>query len=298
MAARWLFFRRRNRRLRSKSSAQAGAGGDQNKTGKKGKRSVGPSLFRRALSLSWRLSAALAVCALCGAAIYGGRYFLYHSARFALREVKVTGTKRLTTSSMLRRAALPEKTNLLRVDTRELEQRLLAEPWLKAVAVRRELPGTLRIDLTEHEPAVLLALESLYLCDAEGMAFKRATPGEGASLPVVTGVGRATYVLEPVYARAQIDAALQALGSYQKEPSRPAIGEIHIDRFVGATLYTKQGLAIELGRGDAAELQTRLVRFDAVWKSLRSSTEGRPVMVFLDNHAHPDHVTVRFAQAN
>jgi cell division septal protein FtsQ len=252
-------------------------------------------MWRRALSLSLRFLAALAVCAALGAALYGGRYFLYSSSRFALREIKVAGGKKLPSAVVIKRAALPLATNLLRIDTRAVEERLLGEPWIKAVAVRRELPSTLRIEITEQEPAALVALESLYLCDADGVVWKRATPAEAAGLPVVTGVGRATYVLEPAYAKLQIGAALQALGAYKKVPERPPIGEVHVDRFVGVTLYTRPGLAVQLGRGDAAELESRLARFDAVWKKLKSGAqEGRPTMVFLDNRAHPDHVTVRF----
>lgn len=295
MAARWLLFRRKNRRLR----ARGGKGQEGGDKSKKGREPAGPPLWRRALSLTLRLGAALVLCGVFGAAIYGGRYFLYHGQRFALREIKVGGTVRLDVAGVIKRAAVPLSTNLLGIDTRDVEKRLLTEPFCKTVAVRRELPSTLRIEIVEHEPAVLLALESLYLGDAEGVAFKRATPAEAVGLPVITGVGRAAYVLEPVYARAQIAAALQALSSYKKLPERPPIGELHIDRFVGVTLYTRQGLAIQLGRGEPGELETRLARFDAVWKSLqKGASEGRPVMVFLDNRAHPDHVTVRFAAAN
>ena len=287
--ARFLLFRRRNRRLRKSASSQSASAQP-----KKSRH----SLLRRGVTLFLRFGGALLICILLGGVGYGARYFLYHSPRFALKALRIKGTHRLSTQAVSRRAAVALGVNLLEIDTHAVETRLLGEPWIKTVAVRRDLPSTLRIEIAEHEPVALVALESLYLCDTDGMVFKRAAPAELAGLPVITGIGRATYVLEPAYARAEIALALQALAAYQKTPtgiSRPQIGEVHIDRFVGATLYTRQGLAIQLGLGENAELLTRLLRFDAVMKALREGgSEGRPLMVFLDNRAHPDHVTVRF----
>ena len=285
MAARWHLFRRKNRRLRG--SKEQGSNVHR----------AGPSLVRRGFLLLPRLAIALVVCALIGGAIYGGRYFLYSSPRFALQNLRISGAHRLSVAAIERRAAVPLSTNLLSIDTHAVETRLLGEPWLQAALVRRELPATLRIEVVEHRAAALVALESLYLCDADGVVFKRAAPSEGLGLPVITGIGRATYVLEPAYARVQIGAALAALARYQKKASRPPIGEVHIDRFIGATLYTQKGLAIELGRGEPAELESRLLRFDAVWRVLqKGQAEGKPVLVFLNNRAHPDHVIVRFAE--
>ena len=65
-----------------------------------------------------------------------------------------------------------------------------------------------------------------------------------------------------------------------------------MDGAAGITLYTEQGVAIQLGQGDAAEMRERLQRFDAVWAALRGEGQ-RPAVVFLDNRAHPDNVTVR-----
>src|SRR5262249_38722500 len=154
-------------------------------------------ILRRTFLGMLRLGATLLLCGLLGGAAYGARYFVYSSPRFAVRKLRLSGAHRVPAEALTRRAAVPLGTNLLGIDTHAVETRLLGDPWLSAVSVRRELPATLRIEVTEHEPAALVALESLYLCDAAGVVFKRATPSESAGLPVVTGVGRATYVLEP-----------------------------------------------------------------------------------------------------
>ncbi len=291
----FLFFRRRNRRLRSAGVA---------KSGEHFQKSVQSSreAWRRRWVLLWRGLIALGACGLLISAVVGAHYFVYHSSRFALKKLRVSGTQRLSAALIEQRAEVQLHTNLLRIDPQQVETRLLREPWLKSATVRRELPATLHIAVSEHVPVALLALDALYLCDAEGTAFKRAVPSEGVHLPVVTGIGRSVYTLEPAYARTQIQTALSALFRYQNGRGRPTIGEVHIDRFVGVTLYTQDGLAIRLGKGEPQDLDIRLGRFDAVWQTLQKgggdiAQEQRPVMVYLDNRAHPDQVTVRFAQS-
>jgi cell division protein FtsQ len=276
-----LGFRRGNRHIGERKKSRSAA------------RKNTPPLWRRALVLSKRAAGLAMFIAAFAGALYGGRYFVYHSPRLALREVRITGTRHLSSALIQQRATVEIGTNLLHIDSDAVALRLQSEPWIKRVRVRRELPSTLHIELVEHEPAALVSLESLYLCDSEGLVFKRAHPSEYGELPVLTGIGRAGYVLEPAYAREQIRTALSALAHYRKESSRPPIGEVHIDRFVGVTLYTRQGVALQLGQGDAVELDARLARFDVLWRRL-SRSEQRPQMVYLNNRAHPDHITVRF----
>jgi cell division protein FtsQ len=279
----FLGFGRGNRRLGQKKQAEP-------------TRSAKPAvpLWQRSLR---RLRQVLILALVVGgliAAVGGGRYFVYHSPRLALREVRITGTRHLQQATILSRAAVTLGTNLLHVDSDAIVARLASEPWLKQVRVRRELPNILHIELIEHEPAALVSLESVYLCDSDGLVFKRAHPSEYGDLAVITGIGRAGYVLEPTYARTQIRTALLGLQRYALEPGRPPIGEVHIDRFVGLTLYTRAGMALQLGQGQPEELDARLARFDTLWRKI-SRSDPMPQMVYLNNRAHPDHLTVRYA---
>lgn len=241
-----------------------------------------------------RALGAMLVAALLGAGGYGVRYFLLHSPHFTLQTVHFSPTRHVTTESLRKRAAIPAAINLFQLDLGAVKKNLAGEPWLRSITLRRELPQSLRVELSEHEPVALVCLDSLYLVNASGEVFKRATPGEYAQLPVITGFGRAAYLMEPELARGQILTALSALARYQKNPRRPPIGEAHVDHFIGVTLYTGSGTAIRLGYGSEDELDARLSRFDVVWQALASAGQ-KPAMLFLDNRGHPDHVTVRLA---
>jgi cell division protein FtsQ len=234
-----------------------------------------------------------------------GQHFVTTSARFAIDAVEVRGTTRLDPESV--RALVPAHVgdNVFAVDTAAVEARLLDDPWIAKVRVRRELPRTLVVDVTEEAPAALLDLDGLYLASADGRPFKRALTehGEGAGLPVVTGVGRDVYAADPDGTAALVADALGSAEAWRTAAiapgaaPRPAVGEIHLDSRRGLTLFTRDGaVAIRLGEVDRAQLEGRLHTFDAAWASLGADGQRRARAVHLDNRTRPDHVTVAFAR--
>ena len=280
-----LFWRNGNRRIAARPAPAP------DEAGRRGRATGEPPAIWLALL---RMLGALIAAALLAASVYGVGYFLLHSPHFALQAVRISPTHHVTTEALRKRAALSTGVNLFQLDLQAVKKNLATQPWLRSVKLHRELPSTLHVEVSEYEPVALVCLDSLYLVTGSGEVFKRATPGEYAHLPVITGFGRAAYLLEPELTRAQIRTALLALGRYQQNPHRPPIGEAHVDHFIGVTLYTDSGVAIRLGHGGDSELDKRLLRFDAVWQALARANQ-RPAMLFLDNRAHPDHVTVRLA---
>ena len=70
---------------------------------------------------------------------------------------------------------------------------------------------------------------------------------------------------------------------------------MHVDRLLGITAYTRGGVGVRLGRPhdeNGESLAKRLERFDAVWAALAETGE-RPRVIYLDNRARPDRVTVK-----
>ncbi|HEX8952685.1 MAG TPA: cell division protein FtsQ/DivIB, partial [Polyangia bacterium] len=184
------------------------------------------------------------------------------------------------------------------VDREAVARNVSQEPWVARAHVRRELPSTLVIDVVEREAACAVAFGSLYLADGDGNVFKRATPDEVAGLPVVTGIARDDYVSQPDHAREQLHQALRAIAGWRARAdgsARPALGEVHVDRIAGVTLYTDRGAGVRLGVVDDT-LPARLARYDAVAAALQEGGEAAR-LVYVDNRARPDRVTVKLASA-
>jgi cell division protein FtsQ len=279
-----LFGRRGNRRVRSATPALP----------RPPRPPFWPSVWARLLS--WRRSFLVAGVGMALAAgAWAGRWYVTHSRHFAVATVRVSPTVHVTADAIVARAAVPLGINLFAIDRDEVAHVVSQEPWVARVHVRRELPSTLVIDVVEREAACAVAFGALYLADADGNVFKRATSDEASGLPVVTGIAREDFLAEPDAARAQLKQALQAIAAWRHDGARAPLGEAHVDRIAGVTVYTDQGVGVRLGVVDGS-LPARLGRYDAVRGALAESGETAR-LIYVDNRARPDRVTVKLASA-
>lgn len=242
------------------------------------------------------LAAAGVVLGIGAAGVLGYRW-VTTSEQFAARYIVVYGNDRVTAKQVETMLAIRTGTNVFSVDLSALERRLEANPWIAHASVRRELPSTLRVDLTEHVPAAVVALGGLYLADSKGNIFKRAevNKGDTAGLPLITGIGRDLYKLRPKDARADIRQALAIAAMYRAGAKRPPLGEIHLDGRRKFVVYTyDHGVAIRVGDGDDKIIASRLRFFDAAWRSLDTEQRARARTIYVDNTTRPDRVTVAF----
>jgi cell division protein FtsQ len=281
----WPFGRRGNRRVRASAGQPA--------VPPPPREPFLPSLLAL-LGRARRVFLGLGVGLALAAGAYGGRYYVTHARHFAVRDVRVSPLKHIAPQLLLDKAAVPIGINLFSIDRDEVARVIAQEPWVARVHVRRELPSTVVLDVTEREPACAVALGALYLAEPDGSVFKRATADEAAVMPVVTGVAREDYLAQPAEAKADIRQALAVLAAWHEDPARPPVGEVHVDRIAGVTLYTAAGVGVRLGVVDDS-LRARLHRYDAVAQALPAGEEPR--LIYVDNRARPDRVTVKLASA-
>lgn len=238
--------------------------------------------------------ATLAITGL-GSGLWLGYRFVTTSDRFAIEQIEVRGTDRLSVDQV--RATLPIAIgdNLFTSDLGEVTRALHAEPWIASAEARRRLPDTVIVEIREHQPAVAIALPTevgneLYLGDAAGRPFKRAGEGERSDLPLVTGLARADYTRDPDGTARRVVAALDVLRQWHLGDRLP-IGELRFDPHGGIALIAREpALAIELGL--PGDMSPRLRSFDAVWNELGTDERTRVSTIHLGTRL--DHVTVSF----
>jgi hypothetical protein len=99
-----------------------------------------------------------------------GGYFLATSNVFALRRVLVEGTSRTPADSIEKVVRDVAGKQLLRADLDAVRKAVSAVPAVQDVTVARVLPDTIRVKVTEREPAVVVRLASgqLAWADANG----------------------------------------------------------------------------------------------------------------------------------
>jgi cell division protein FtsQ len=213
-----------------------------------------------------------------------------------VREVRFGGLSRVTPEELLELSPVQRGDHLVLCDTALMEAALRRHPWIASVQIRRTLPPALEVTVVERRAVVLVDLGGLYLVDAGGDVFKRAVPGDGLDLPVVTGIGRETWVDRREEIEPLLQGALALLDRWAERglDRRGPVSEIHIDAQYGTTLWVgRDGMEIRLGHGALPE---KLARLEQVLAAL--DAEGRRADVLhLDNRRRPDWVAVRLAGA-
>jgi cell division protein FtsQ len=211
-----------------------------------------------------------------------------------IREIRFEGLSRATAQELLELSPVQRGDHLLLCDTGLAEVALRRHPWIASVEVRRTLPPALEVKVTERRAAAIVDLGGLYLVDAEGEVFKRALPGDGLDLPVVTGITRDDWVERRAEVEPLLNAALALVDRWAERglDRRAPVSEIHISAEYGTTLWAgADGLEVRLGHGALPE---KLARLERVLSAVEA--EGRRAEVLhLENRRRPDWVAVRFA---
>jgi cell division septal protein FtsQ len=230
------------------------------------------------------LGKGLAVIAFVVASAQVGRLIVRRviaSPRFAVQQIAVGPTDHVSADDVTKLAGVQLGDKLLAVDPDAVASRLTTHPWILAARVRRELPSTLSIEVTERRAVGSALLGALYLLDDAGRPFKRATFAEADGLPVITGVSRDQYAAVRSTSEAVFRQALALLAQYTDgHPERPRLSEVHVDPRSGFSLILFDGSGeIRLGRGD---FPGKLARLDRIFAGLGSRGPGGLSVVYLD----------------
>ena len=116
-----------------------------------------------------------AVAVIGGVLLVGSGWLLTNSPVFAARHIEISGQSHLSRSTLLRLAAVHERTNLFWFHGDVVERRLEANPWVAEATVSRSLPSTLRIEIRERKPvALVMEGEDFLLVAADGTVLAPA----------------------------------------------------------------------------------------------------------------------------
>jgi cell division protein FtsQ len=177
-----------------------------------------------------------------------------HTDYFRTNAIDVQGLVRLTRSAVLAQAKIQKGDNLMALNLSLVRKRLLAHPWIAAAYVAREIPGTIRIAITEHQAMAVLDLGRKFLIDTHGHVFKEYGPKDPRDLPMVTGLVYSDISLgdAPLSPKmAAIVKVLQISRSCKSAIAYSQVRNVHLDSEMGVTLRVwKDQRLIKLGFAD------------------------------------------------
>jgi cell division protein FtsQ len=133
---------------------------------------------RRRRLMGWLI----AIVVLAGA-IWGA----FFSPLLEVEEIRVLGANHASETEIREAAGLPDDQNLLLVSTRAVTDNVAQLPWVAKARVDRKLPDTVRIRVTERNPAIVLSLDTgRWTLDARSLVLERGAADD--DLAVLSGV--------------------------------------------------------------------------------------------------------------
>lgn len=217
---------------------------------------------RHALSPAKRIKRALAVTLKIAlivfsvpAVSYGG-WRLYKellvSPRLEIRKINVAGVERVKAEEIKWLASIEEGQNILSIDLLSGARAIETHPWIRSAIIRRHIPDTINIEITERKPLSLVSMDSLYVADNRGVLFKKYSPEDELDLVLITGLEKGLidggYELAPEFVKL-VEFLARRDGFNIND-----LSEIHYDRVYGFSLYTLEGgIRLDLGTGRIGE---------------------------------------------
>lgn len=191
----------------------------------------------------------LRVAAVLGAlfALWGLWAGLSGSQLFEIEQVDVVGNTRLTAEQVTTLAGIADGETLLRIDTDELAERLMSDPWIAGAGVSRRLPSTLQIEVKERVPlAVVDSGTTFWFVDEGGRVLAESMASSATVIPVIRDVP--DFVAEPgsVSESETLRNALRVLTGLSDE-LRATVRTVAAPKVEETALLTASGVEIMMG---------------------------------------------------
>lgn len=130
----------------------------------------------------------------CVLAAFGGLSFglmkayqyCVSSEYFKVSTIEVQGTRQLSTAEIIDLSGIHEGDNSLSVHIPEIENKLLQNPWIESVSIKRELPDRFVIEINERIPQFWVLKDgTLHYLDQSGILIAPVESSNFYSLPTL-----------------------------------------------------------------------------------------------------------------
>lgn len=183
---------------------------------------------------------------------------MFFSPVLEVRTVKVKGAERTGEALVAETTGLiGAGQNLLLLSPAAIEASVADLPWVQDVSVERRLPGTVKIEVTEREPAMILSLGAArWTIDAHGHVL--ASGEAAAGLPTLAGVEVAS--VEPGIQLMTRESA-DALTVYRALPESllEEVSAVFAPTSERITLTLKSGTAVRLGAAEEVRAKVKVL---------------------------------------
>ncbi len=104
-----------------------------------------------------------------------------------VRGVRIEGVRIVPSEDIFQLAAVPMEKQLYDVKLSEVRDRVRRNPFVKDVAVHRDPPDRILIQVEERVPQAVIAAGQMFYVDADGLLMPVIRSESAFDLPVITG---------------------------------------------------------------------------------------------------------------
>ena len=170
--------------------------------------------------ISWRAARWGVAVVIVLYAGYRGTNLVLQASGLQVRRITVHGNVRLSSGEVQAIVDGLRGSNILTADLPGYRRRLMESPWVADVALRRVLPSTVDVFVSERRPMGLCRLGSaLYLVDPHGTLIDEFGPQYAEfDLPIIDGLVRAPSSGEPAIDERRADLAARLIDAVAARP--------------------------------------------------------------------------------
>ena len=182
---------------------------------------VRPARKRRLWSgHGWRIARASLVCAIAIYAVYRGALLVLAAEMLQVTRITVSGNVRMSKGEVVALMDGLRGRSMVTADLESWRRKLLTSPWVGDAAMRRVLPGTIEVAISERQPMGIGRLgNALYLIDQRGTIIDEFGPNYAElDLPIVDGLAGPPRDGAPIIDESRAALAARLVASLQARP--------------------------------------------------------------------------------
>ncbi len=206
----------------------------------------------------------------CLAAVFATTIF------FRVSSIEVTGETRYDAEELIGTTGVEAGDNLFFLHTNTIVQALTnTYPYLDTITIKRHLPGTMEIAVTEREPLMCVELEdeTRYYVDKQGKVLEKVSGTPNSNVIAVTGTGAKTLEIgelldeqdqsskkKPVGDNEKICAVLDILKLFETYEMLDQVRSVDITKSFDVKLNYNDSYRIEFGTLDDLEHKIQFLK--------------------------------------
>lgn len=182
------------------------------------------------------------------------------SPSFLVGKVMISGNAYMDEKEIFQIADIPEKINIFRLNTTEIQNRLYKDLRIEQAIVERQFPSTITIKIIERKPTAYVACDYGFLeVDKTGTVLAAFKSLREIKVPIVTGI-----TLKNLYVGDKVtDSAFAAVLEYLSAIDEKILGqisEVNMANQQELFVYTTNALQIRLGNTERMQEKARLTQ--------------------------------------